>query len=260
MKILTRTEFFNAIHNNCFGEKEYLVELLKLRGFILDINDNEIMLSDNGHKSDAKYLNELLNKYKLGHVKEQNVIINEVIDASLFEQEFKENISIGGEACIVTTDWRWFKHREHGEKVAVEVLEPFIARYVKAISACCVLTAGCCDGNHPGKNKMFLQLSGYGSVPWHMLICKYILRDKYNINWINDYTAIELKPETKYMMYYELNKAAEVIYDNRIQIRSVKNKVLGEMTNSYLKKTTPDEIEKKFIEKATAILSKNLEG
>ena len=255
MRLLTRTAFFNSIKNDCQSQEDYLIALLELRGFILEKKDGKVYLSDNGHKDDAGYLHRLLIKYHLGYVSNNIVAFEDDIDASLFEMEFAENKTIAAEVCTIATDWRWFRHREHGEKVPVEWLEPFIARYVKAISSCCVLTAGCCDGNHPGRDKMFLQLSGHGSIPWHRLICKYLLEDKFEIKWINDYTAIRITPDTKYDMYYELNKAAKVVYDNRIKLRAVKDKVLREMKNSYLKRTAPTFIEVEFVNKVSVILA-----
>ncbi len=260
MKTLTRTEFFNLMKKDCHSQKDYLIALLELRGFLLEKRDGIVYLSDNGHKDDAEYLNSLLIKYRLGCVSNNTLVIEGDMDASLFEEEFAENKTVGGEVCIIATDWSWFRHREHGEKVPVEWLEPFIARYVKAISASCVLTAGCCDGNHPGRDKMFLQLSGQGSIPWHRVICKYLLDDRFDIKWINDYTAVKITPDTKYDMYYELNKAAQVIYNNRIKLRTVKDKVLREMKNGYLKRSAPAVIETEFIDKVSVLLKTIKEG
>lgn len=243
---MTRTDFFEALKDNCSTEKEYLIRLIKLRGFLLVEKDNRLYMSDNSHSDDPKYLDSLLRKYEIGSVNGNEIVIIDNPDATLFEGEFQENTSIPMEVVTMDTDWRWFKYRIHGEKAPVEVLEPFIARYVKAISAACVLTVGCCDGNHRDRNKIYLQLSGCGSVTWHRLICEHFLKDKYDLQWMNDYTAISITPDTKYNTYYQLNMAAHEIYDNRMLLRRIKTKALEGMSNSYLKRMN-ENIEKEFV-------------
>lgn len=65
---MTRTDFFEALKDNCSTEKEYLIGLIKLRGFLLVEKDNRLYMSDNSHSDDPKYLDSLLRKYEIGRL------------------------------------------------------------------------------------------------------------------------------------------------------------------------------------------------
>ncbi len=129
----------------------------------------------------------------------------------------------------------------------VKELEPFIARYVKAVSACGVLTAGSCDGNQPGEDTLFLQLAGEPARVWHELICREFLKDRYNLAWDQSYTEIPFSEETRYTIYSELNQAAEDIYNSRMLLRQIKSNAMSGMTNGFLSRTDPQIIEEEFI-------------
>lgn len=256
---MIQEDLFKKIKNNYSSDRAYIIELLKFRGFLFEELTDKVMLSDNSHDSDREYLGDLLTRYNLGYIVNNEVVITNVDYMEFIQNEFREGKQIGIPSCWQGRDWRYFKRREHGEKVAVSWLEPFIARYIKAISACCVLTVGSCDGNHSGENKMFIMTEGEGSVPWHKLICEKCLVSKYDIDWINDYTAIQFSAETKFSTYYEVNKAAEFLYSNRKEIRRIKDAAFCRMSNGYLKHRTTEEIKKEFIERAAELFdSSNL--
>lgn len=244
---MNQNELFEKIKNESVSEKEYVIKILKMRGFLFEEISNELYISDNSHCSDGEYLNKLLKKYKIGYVQGDKVIIENMECNELIANEFCNYIQVEKPSCWNERDWRWFKRREHGEKVAVSCLEPFIARYIKAISACCVLTVGSCDGNHSGKNKMYIMTEGEGSIPWLRLICEKCLNDKFDIRWTDKYRSMVFSDETKYATYYEVNKAAEYLYAKRKAIRQIKNTAFSEITNVFLKSHSSEEIEKKFI-------------
>ena len=250
---MNREEFFEKKREGCVSEEQYLIELLRSRGFLLEEVEGKYMVSDNSHAKDAEYLDTLLKKYNFGYVLNNEITIFSNIKALLFEDEFRENIKIGSDPCRVNREWRYFKSRRHGYKAEVEMLEPYIARYVKAVSACCVLTVGSCDGNHPEGREMYIMTPIYGSAPWHKLICKKCLVNRFDIHWINRYTGIRFTPETKYDTYYEVNRAAEFLYANRKLIREIKNEAFSGIKNSFLKTHSPEEIEKEFIGRASEL-------
>lgn len=244
---MTKEDFFEKIRNESGNNVAFIIELLKLRGFLFEEKNNKHILSDNSHMSDYRYLNDLLVKYNLGEIVDRKIVIYDTNCTEFIQMEFRENNQIGSPSCWQNRDWRYFKRREHGEKAAVSWLEPFIARYIKAISACCVLTVGSCDGNHPKKDKMFIMTEGEGSITWHRLICEKCLVGKYDIDWINNYTAMRFCTETKYATYYQVNKAAEYLYAHRREIRKIKDSALQGMSNSYLRNQSSEVIEKEFI-------------
>lgn len=250
---MNKDNFFEKIYDNATNDTEVVINLLKARGFLLYKNGKQYYMSDNGHVFDERYLDVLLKKYEIGYVNNREILITKPNNAYLFQEEFEREKVIEGGSCINQRDWRYFKRRQHGEKAAVSWLEPFIARYIKAISACCVLTIGSCDGNHSGKRKMYIITEGDSSISWHKLICEKCLINKFDINWANDFTEMRFKPETQYRTYYELNMAAEYLYENRIRIRQIKDDAFKDISERYLKTHTPEEIEKEFIGRAATL-------
>lgn len=97
----------------------------------------------------------------------------------------------------------------------MSLLEPFIARYVKALSSCCVLTVGSCDGNHRSANNLYVMFEGIGSATWNELLVEYLLKDKYMLDWSSYSQSIQFNEKTRYKTYYNLNQAAEYLYENR---------------------------------------------
>ncbi len=251
--IMTRDEFFLKLKENCNTDKEYIVELLKLRGFLFDEDSERLMLSDNGHASDYNYLQEILRKYHLGIIANGEILIDNFEYNDFIENEFKINKEISFPVCCIERDWKYFKQRIHGHKVPVAVLEPFIARYIKAISSCGVLTDMSCDGNHNNKNKMHFYPSRLGSGEWHKLICEKCLIDRFKIPWSDDYTSMLFLKGNKYDTYYEVNKAAEYLYNNRIKIREIKQSAFKDISSSYLRHHSANEIENEFIARATEL-------
>lgn len=251
---MTQKDFFEKIRSECSSNKEYILELLKLRGFLFEEKTNGLILSDNSHHSDAKYLDELLRRYNMGRLIQNEVVLSDGDCNEFINIEFREYNQIAAPSCWQARDWSWFKRIEYGRKAPVSCLEPYIARYIKAISACGVFTVGSCDGNHPKCSKMIIMTEGEGSIPWHKLLCEKLLVDRFNINWTDDCAAMSFTDETKYATYYEVNKAAELLYMNRKEIRSVRSTALSGMTQSYFRNHTSEEIEKEFIGRAAELI------
>ncbi len=254
---MTKEELFERIKSESASEEEYLINLLKFRGFLIDAGEQGYSLSDNGAREDPGYLDKLLKKYDLGQVEGNKLIITNADNAKLFLQEFKEGTRILVEACGRDFGWSYFKSRPCGHKAAVSWLEPYIARYVKAISACGVLTAGSCDGNHEGSKRMYLQLENQGSAPWLKVISEKCLVGRFRIRWIHEYQAMHLKPEIQFDTYYEVNKAAEFLYENRLAIRKIKRLALSDMSNSYFKHHTDEEITEEFTKRAEKLFDES---
>ena len=254
---MTKDELFEKIKSDSASDEEYLINLLKFRGFLIDAGEQGYSLSDNGHVKDATYLDKLLQEYDIGKVDGSKIIVTHADNAKLLFKEFKEKEKIEACACGRNFGWSYFKGRTYGKKAAVSWLEPYIARYVKAISACGVMTVGSCDGNHEGTRRMLLQLENIGSWQWHKVICEKCLAGRFNIPWRSKYTEIFLRPETKFDTYYEVNKAAEFLYDNRIAIRQIKRLALSDMTNSYFKHHTNEEIAEEFTKRAEKLFDES---
>ena len=258
--------FFNAIKQKCFSKEEYAAELLKARGFLLE--DNELALSDNSFfaknrwtreiidspMNDANYLNELLKDQNVGEVQGNKIII---FPNANVEKIFYSSIQWGSESFLPYGGVNFFRY-EHAPKVPVGLLEKFIARYVKAISACGVQTHGSCDGNHhrpPGRG-IFIEIStGMGKL-WHKILCERLLYKRFNFRWL-EHCKIRINRINKWKTYVELNRAAEFLYKHRIEIRQIKCKVCEEIQSGLRKDKTLDVI-KFFSERTNELFDKIL--
>ena len=205
--------FFNAIKAKCSSDEEYAAELLKARGFLLE--DEGIILSDNSHSDDSVYLIGILIEEHLGEVKDGKIIIfPEVNVEKIFystrisgssrrkaEEILYKNNGIGNIAFPARkitqrrpfsfmTDtwipWKLFIHNSYAPKIPLYLLEPFIGRYVKAISACGVETWCSCDGNHfrrRRKGQILVDISSEPNVIWHEIIRQRLLVKNFKLKW-----------------------------------------------------------------------------
>ena len=89
---------------------------------------------------------------------------------------------------------------------------------------------------------------------WHSLICENFIGTEYKLNWKGNHTRISFTAQNQYDVYDQLNQAAQVLYENRITLREVKDKALQDLSENYLKKADAQKIEMHFTEKASALL------
>ena len=243
--------FFNALKEKCSSDAEYAAELLKARGFLLE--DDGLVLSDNSHKDDAAYLNALLTADDLGKVKDGKIFI--APNANVEKIFYRDNC-IGFEAFCYPMNWKLFVHIRHAPKVPLRWLEPFIARYVKAISACGVATWLSCDGNHPNSQRIVIDFSGEPNSLWHEIICRRCLAERFNLNWSREYSAIKFNAANKWQTYVELNRAAEFLYNNRILLRQIRREAADAISLRMARTLPRDELAKIFSERANELFDK----
>ena len=243
---MDRKEMLIRIKSECSSGLEYAIALLRFRGFLIEEDKQGYFLSDNSHSKDADYLGSLLREYQLGYLEEiegnSYLCINNPQNIILFEKEFDERKGIPGDSCNSGFGLSHFKCRKHGYKTPVKELEPGIARYVKAISSAGVITIGCCDGNHPGHDAAYLLFDDAGSAVWHKLIYQRLVANKVDIQWDEKCLGIHFSQDNKYDTYYALNKAAEIIYDNRFLLLDIKEKALKSCTKRFFKHHLDEEV------------------
>lgn len=259
---MTRDEFFGRIRQECSNQQDYYIELLKARGFLIDVINGKYYLSDNSHSDDAGYLAEIIGDNGQAIEAEGNtfeIVLKDNPDVLPLENLFSVNAQIGGEAEGNGCGWFYFKHRIHAAKVPVNMLDPFVARYIKAFNACCVMTDGCCDGNNHGQNRVSITITSGACEEWYELICRKLIAGKFNIIWGNGYRFITFKRQDKYLVYFELNKAAEYIYNHRKELRDIKSAALAaDWTPSDFRHRS-DIVARVFIRKASRLLDEMLE-
>ena len=246
--------FFNALKEKCLFDEEYAAEILKARGFLLE--DDGLVLSDNSHKDDAAYLNVLLTADDLGEVKDGKIFI--APNANV-EKIFYSKLINGCEAWLgMEITWERFVHDSCAPKVPLSYLEPFIGRYVKAISACGAATWCSCDGNHPNAQRISIDFSGEPHRFWHEIICRRCLAKRFKLNWRHEYDYFKIKftKANKWQTYVELNRAAEFLYNNRILLRQIRREA-SDAIGLRMARTLPrDELSQIFSERANMLFEK----
>lgn len=220
------------------------MDYLSARGFLLDYISGEWYVSDNSHKCDIESMDRILKVNNIGHVDEKCKIhiLNEGnIETlrNLFESDYK----VGFESEANLRSWQWFRRREHGYKIPTMDLEPFVAMYVKAISACGVETWFSCDGNNHRDLAIEIGMNGTPNKFWHKIMWEKTLKFKFDLPWENEYEYIKLD-KNKFMYYAELNKVAKFLYENRKQFRNMKKEVISILTPSKERSMTSTEIQK----------------
>lgn len=244
--------FFERVRSGCETENEYFVELLRVRGFALETVKDALYLSDNSFKEDYAFLSDLLTRFGCGSIEGKKLILNDNAKGELLEELFTDEPPIEG-GFSGGGAGSGFRHRVHDTNVPVALIDPFIACYVKAISACSVRVKASCDGNHPRLSKMLIMIDDNISRIWHRLIFEKRLAGKYYIKWNGDCTAVEFNHETKYETYYELYTAARELYSMRKEIRDILNKALREIPPELFRSASEAEIEGAFIQNATQL-------
>ncbi|MDD5900752.1 MAG: hypothetical protein PUC73_07680 [Lachnospiraceae bacterium] len=226
-------------------------EVLCARGFLLEYVDSKIMISDNSHIKDARYLDEILRTYDIGRVCGDIVLIQDIDNTQRLLQLFEGGQQIRQEMCCYYYDWRYFSRRVHGFKVPTIDLEPYIARYIKAISSAGVLTYSCCDGNH-GEKESYVRIgfSGYPSMMWHRFLWKEYYSKSFALDWDCNYTCIRVTEDNRKDIYRELNRVAADIYADREALRKVKQKSTRWINRRVIREYNEEEIGSKVIQVA----------
>ena len=235
------------------------IELLRQRGFLIESVEGSFFLSDNSDQNDWYFLNKILDNYGVGSCADSGLIsITHKEKAFLLEGMFCPIAqgTVGVESCIRTHPWIYLKIRDHANKIPVSLLEPNIAYYIKALSACGIYTGGCCDGNHPGVNRLLIEFDGPAYENLHACLWKAQLGKRFNINWNNIFTIIDLKKNRK-EQYSELLKAAEFLYTHREYYQKARKLAAQWMTKRIIKRTAPDELKSRFLEELTVLLQQD---
>lgn len=249
-------EFFSAIREQCSSSEEYAAELLRARGFLLE--DDELVISDNARlPDDEEYLDRILRERNLGETRERKIILSP--GANMEELFFVDNRIGLISSCGWHEHWRRFVHDKMPPKVPVSWLEPFVARYAKAISACGVKTYLTCDGNHPEKrppHKIIVECEGQPGEVWHKMLCGICLSAGFKLGWDAGCKEIRIREKDKWSTYAELNRAAAFLYRNREALRNVRWGASEAISPSMTRRLSDEELVKIFSDKANSILEK----
>lgn len=226
------------------------IDLLSRRGFLIEQDNGLYCLSDNSDPDDAKFLNNLLCANTLGYVNRKSIIITADDEdacatfSSLFLPVKCGTVGVG--SCVQSMSWSYHvAKRWHAYKIPVRWLEANIAAYIKALSACGIFTGGCCDGNHPGHNLLYIEFCGPVYSELHKIMWEHHLASIFSLNWNMRYDSISLN-DNRQSQYDELFRAAQYIYNRRWDFIDIRLDAAVWMKKNALKHFCNAEIKDRF--------------
>ncbi len=240
-------------------------EIFSARGFLLerDSGTDIVRLSKESHLDDCEFLEALQNIdykeiYKKPHFDsiEEDVkddparyrhTYYDSIDTQLFDIEnikylhelFTHVIPIDEFRLNWKRDWygkfNQFKEVVHLPEIRVYDLEPFIARFAKAISSIGISTWSSCEG-HWGTPAYVIFDRKYYRIWFQTLLNKFInkkLNLVCNWTWLDNRCTIS-SPEKNIMdMYLEMQEVARLIYQYRTSLINIKQHIASLLTNEH---------------------------
>lgn len=260
MIINNKEEFWSAIIGNSQSYIEKLYKVLSARGFLLELKNGVIHMLDNNHFDDFDYLDMILNELGIGRVnitdshtwtesvldKYSDNYLNKthIVKKAVLEIKNEIDIDILINKMLITDrigmvcqfgglhQWWWFLARINCEKVPVKILETYIARYVKGLSACGLATKVSCDGNHEvSGGKVWLGFENYPNDLFYEAICNNVLDNKFNYKYKKE---MRFNSKFQYNIYYKLNIAGEYLFNNRDYFKNIKKVFYDRYDQSYV--------------------------
>ena len=267
---MEKEQFFESLYRNCVNEHEKILAILLARGFLVEHIDGRYYLSDNADIHDVAYLANAMETFRIGKVVDSGKRIKSLRQTwnindpqSIYEYDslvsqgveilfdrnadirqavalFGDSQRIGCEAGANRLGWSQYTREVLSPKVSVGILEPYVAFYVKAISACGVFTASACDGNHKNGGKIIVESHSPSDI-WHRSIWEYLVRPRFGpLQFIG--TGIPFTSDSQFEKYLLINQIASFLYNNRIAIRDLKKQSVSRITKHYRKNRTESEI------------------
>ncbi len=250
---------------NKYSDRFY--EIFSARGFLLekDSGSEIVRLSQESHVDDCEFLEVLQNInykkiYKKPHFDSIEEDGNE--DATRYQHAYFDNIDIQQFDIdnikylhellthVIPIDefrlnWKrdWYgKFNQFKEvvdlpEIRVYDLEPFIARFAKAISSIGISTWSSCEG-HWGTPAYVIFDRKYHCVWFQALLNKFIKKKLdlvCNWTWLDNRCTISSPGKDILEMYIEIQKVARLIHHYRDSLINIKKMVLSLLTNEHKK-------------------------
>ena len=260
-----------------------IVRIIRARGFFIEEKNGKYFVSDNASIGDVGYLKELFERHKIGsiidpdkydtrrrvqrrpndlpYVYDYQVIIPETIEVYINEKATIESaielfLDMGqnsSQAGPCRYKWLPFTVETLTGKISASYLEAYVAFYVKAVSACGVQTCYSCDGNHKNGGRIYVH-SDYPWELWHSCIWRYIVQAKYgDVPYIGSGIVFDdTNQKEVYRLVYDI---ATYLYDNRAEIRKLKNLTVENINKKYRKTHSEQEIEQFYFEECERVFN-----
>lgn len=194
-----------------------VIEALKRRGFLISAYNSTFYLSDLTLIEEKEFLKRILCKYKLGILKDNEIILSKNISKVLYDELFEKKYGTGGmEAIHEFETFDSLIMEEDYDRIHIDYVEPYVARYVEAINLIGIHTYHSCDGNHVDRHQIEIGIKPI-YIPIHKILWEEVLSKKFDINWGNDYQEIKLG-DNKYQIYETLYLASNFLIDNRAKL------------------------------------------
>ena len=244
-----RIEFITRLTENNDFSLENMFKLLRARGFLVEWVNGEIILSDNAClPADLEVLKSKLAESKLGEVRDNKIIFYNQQSPEKWLPLFE--CTGGGEALCppYAKKWKYYSKREHGWKVETIILDPFIAYFVKAVSAIGVLTYNSCDGHARSKPSVYM-CDRYSTAFLRAVMELFIDREVQINSWwfINSKSFSIYFVNSPFMpvdLFYDIYLVSDKIYENRIMLRQIRKYTIQEMEKHNPEKLADCDIEK----------------
>ena len=242
-------------------------EIFTARGFLLerDSSSEIVRLSKESHLDDCEFLEALqdinykkiYNKPHFDAIEEENKddaaryrhAYYDNIDTRLFDIDnikylhelFTHVIPIDEFRLNWKRDWygkfSQFKEVVHLPEIRVYDLEPFIARFAKAISSIGISTWSSCEG-HWGTPAYVIFDRKYYRIWFNTLLNKFInkrLELVCNWRWLDNRCTISSPGNDIMEMYLEIQEVAGLIHQYRSSLINIKQHVASLLTNEHKK-------------------------
>ncbi len=295
MKETIIEKFVEKIASGKSRYSERFYEIFSARGFLLEIDSNSeiVRLSKESHVDDCEFLEILQNiDYKKIYKKPHFDSIEEGgkedtpryqhtyfdrIDTQQFDinnikylhELFTHVIPIDEFRLNWKRDWygkfNQFKTVAHLPEIRVYDLEPFIARFAKAISSIGISTWSSCEGHWDTPAYVIFDRK-YHRIWFQTLLNKFI-KKKLNLvcnwSWLDNRCTISSPGKDTMEMYLEIQDVARLIYNYRDSLVNIKQHVMSLLTNEHKKmnkKNLLKTFEDLFDTTITEIQSKILTG
>lgn len=254
--------FIEKIAPSNLSFRQRLILVLEARGFLLEQRDGKIFLSDNsylkvaGDLADNDFLDQLLRQTGIGQVNERIITISGECSTEALVDLFLKHDGCEGFGYSFD-DWANFQSRQHGQKIPLYLLDPFVARLVKAISSIGIYTHYSCDGH--GENKIQLGLSSKYYRAWFEIVMRAL--------WGNDASPtchwkfveerlLEISNPVNDVLslYEEIQRVAQHLYNNRIALRRSKSICMVGLSKGEVINLSCRQLAKVFWERSGDIL------
>jgi len=241
-------------------------EIFKARGFLLerDSSSDIVRLSKESHLDDCEFLEALqdINYKKIYNKPHFDAIEEDKDDAARYRHAYYDNIDtrlfdidnikylhelfthvipIDEFRLNWKRDWygkfSQFKEVVHLPEIRVYDLEPFIARFAKAISSIGISTWSSCEG-HWGTPAYVIFDRKYYRIWFNTLLNKFInkrLELVCNWRWLDNRCTISSPGNDIMEMYLEIQEVAGLIHQYRSSLINIKQDVASLLTNEHKK-------------------------